>query len=267
MARLGSGGPTTARGLSGMESVTILRALLRRRLLFGLGVVLAVAVGVLGAYSVSLSPPGAKSKTVTAGFASQRVLVDTPTSLVADARAKGATSIVIRATILADLVESEAMRREIARAVGVPLAKLGTISSTTAVPQTESPLAKQVLEVTKPTQAYLVSVGLQAGQPILAIQTAAPDATAAARLARAATAALAAAGRRGEPARGPVKVERLGVAQVGVREAGGGKKKAAMAALMVLVLWSAALVAADGIARRRRLSGGASFPNGISLPR
>jgi hypothetical protein len=250
-----------------MESVTILRALLRRRLLFGLGVLLAIAVGVLGAYSVSLSPPGMKSKTVTAGFASQRVLVDTPTSLVADARAKGATSIVIRATILADQVESAAMRREIAKAVGISSAELGAISSTTASAQTESPLAKQVLEVTRPIQPYLVSVGLQAGQPILAIQTAAPSAAAAARLARAATVALAAAGRRGEPARGLVRVERLGTAQVGVRQAGGGKKKAAMAALVVLVFWCAALVAADGIRRRRRLPEGASFPSGISLPR
>jgi hypothetical protein len=250
-----------------MESVTILRALSRRRLLFALGVLLALGAGLLGAYRVSLLPPGAQSKATSSGFASQRVLVDTPTSLIADARAKGATSIVIRATILADLVESDRMRSAIAHEVGVSPEAIGAIASTTASPQTESPLAKQVLEVTQPAQPYVVSVGLQAGQPILSIQAVAPNARGAARLVRATTTALAAAGRRAVPARGQVKIEPVGSAQVGTKEAGGGKKKAALAALAILVLWCAALVAADGLARRRRPVGGASFPSGISLPR
>jgi hypothetical protein len=239
-----------------MESVTILRALSRRRLLLGLGAILALTVGLLGAYRVSIFPPGLKSKTTTAGFASQRVLVDTPTSLVADATAKGATSIVIRATILADLIESDAVRRAIANELRVEPDQVGAISSTTASPQTETPLATQALEVTRPTQPYVASVGLQAGQPILAMQTIAPDAAGAARLMRATTAALAAAGHDAAPARGPVEVERLGAAQVGTKQAGGGKKKAAIGALMVLVLWSVALVALDGLSRRRRLPRG-----------
>jgi len=238
-----------------MESVTILRALSRRRLLVGLGVVLALAIGLLGAYRVSVLPPALKSGATTAGFASQRVLVDTPTSLVADATPEGATSIVIRATILADLVESDGMRRAIARRLGVPPSEVGAIASTTASPQTETPLATQALEVTRPTEPYVVSVGLQAGQPILAMQTIAPDAGGAARLMRATTTALVAAGHAAAPARGPVEVERLGAAQVGVKQVGGGKKKAAIGALIVLVLWSAALVALDGISRRRALSG------------
>jgi hypothetical protein len=239
-----------------MESVTILRALSRRRLLFGIGVLLALAVGLLGAYRVSLFPPGMESKATTSGFGSQRVLVDTPTSLVADARAKGATAIVIRATILADLIESDGVRRAIARDVGVPPTEIGAISSTTASPQTETPLATQALEVTRPAQPYVVSVGLQAGQSILSIQAIAPDAHGAARLVSATTTALAAAGRRAALARGAVKVERLGSAQVGARQSGGAKRKAALAAFVVLVLWSAALVAADGLARRRRLPPG-----------
>ncbi len=235
-----------------MESVSILRALTRRPLLFGLGLALALAVGLLAAYQVSSSPPFLTSKTTSSGFASQRVLVDTPESLVADAQAKGASAIVIRATVLADLVTSEPLQRRIARALGVAPEEVGAIASTIAVPQTESPLAKGVLEVTRPSEPYVVSVGLEAGQPILAIQASAPDSRAAARLMAATTVALAAAGRRAAPARGPVRVERLGAPQVGTKQVGGGKKKAALAALAILVLWCIGLVAADGVARRRR---------------
>ena len=56
-----------------MESIGILRALLRRPWLLALGCLLALAVGVLGAYRVSLLPPGVQSRNVTAGFARQRL--------------------------------------------------------------------------------------------------------------------------------------------------------------------------------------------------
>ncbi len=247
-----------------MESVSILRALSRRPLLLGLGALLAVAVGLLAAYQVSLLPPGVQGKATTAGFAQQRVLVDTPTSLVADAKAKGASAIVIRAAVLADLISSDGVRAEIAREVGVAPGAVGTISSTVASPQTESPLAKQVLEVTRPVEPYVISVGLEAGQPILSIQTVAPDPHAAARLISATTTALVRAGRGAAPARGPVRVERLGSAQVGARQAGGSKKKAALAASAIFILWCVALAAADGIAHRRRLAGDWESGSGVS---
>ena len=233
-----------------MESVGILRALTRHPLLLGLGAALALAVGVLTAFGVSAAPPFLTSKATSAGYATQRVLVDTPQSLIADARAKGAPAIVIRATILADLVSSDRMRAAIARDLALHPTEIGAISSTISVPQTESPLAKQVLEVTAPTEPYLVSVGLEAGQPILSIQAVAPDARAAAGLATATTTELARAGRAGAPARGPVKVRRLGAVHVGTRQTGGSKKKAAVVALAVFVLWAFAVAAADGIARR-----------------
>lgn len=229
-----------------MESVSILRALSRRPLLLGLGALLAVAVGLL---------VGLHGKATSAGFAQQRVLVDTPTSLVADAKAKGASAIVLRAATLADLISSDGLRAEIAHRVGVEPAEVGTISSTLASPQTESPLAKQVLEVTRPAAPYVISVGLEAGQPLIALQAVAPDSQGAARLIKATTTVLAETGRRAAPARGPVMVERLGAAQVGVRQAGGGKKKAVLAVLMIFLLWCVALAAADGIARRRPAGG------------
>jgi hypothetical protein len=256
-----------------VESVSILRALTRRPLLLALGALLALAVGLLGAYRVSSAPPFLESKMTSVGYASQRVLVDTPESLIADARAKGATSIVIRATVLADQLSSDDVHAAIARRLRVKPDEIGSISSTTAIPETESPLAKQVLEVTKPTQPYVVSVGLEGGQPILAIQAAAPDPRRAAQLMSATTTALAAAGRDAVPARGPVRVVRLGGADVGVKQAGGGKKKAAIGAAAVFVLWCVALVAADGVARRRRMSSwdgepvDASFSGGASFPR
>jgi len=249
-----------------VESVSILRALTRRPLLLALGVALAIAVGLLAACRVSSSPPFLASKATSSGFAGRRLLVDTPESLIADAQAKGATAIVIRATVLADLLTSEAMQARIARAIGVAPSEVGAVASTIAVPETESPLAKQVLEANRPIAPYTVSVGLEAGQPILAIQAVAPDPRGAARLIAATTAALAAAGRNGGPARGPVRVVRLGAAQVGARQAGGGKKKAALAALAVLVLWCGGLVAADGVARRRRAGSAGAWAGESGAP-
>jgi hypothetical protein len=239
-----------------MESIGILRALLRRPLLLVLGALLALAVGVLASYRVSLLPPGLQSRMASAGFARQRLLVDTPTSLIADARAKGAPAIVIRTTILADQMEGDGVRAALAEKMGVPPGAIGVISSTTATPETESPLAKQALEATRPSEPYVVSLGLEAGQPILTVLATAPDADAAAALARATTTSLTAAARRASPARGAVRVERIGAAEVGSKQVGGGKKKAAIGVLLILAIWCSAIVLADGARRRRRRSHG-----------
>jgi hypothetical protein len=238
-----------------MESIGILRALLRRPWLLALGCLLALAVGVLGAYRVSLLPPGVQSRTVTAGFARQRLLINTPTSLIADARAKGAQAIVTRSILLADLMEGDAARSALARRLGIDPGEVGVISSTTALPETETPLATKALEATRPANPYLVSLGLEAGEPILSVLATAPEAHAAAALARATTAELTAAAQRATPARGPVRVEEIGAVAVGTKEAGAGKKKAAIGAVVVFVLWCIALVAADGVWRRGRAPG------------
>jgi|SRR5689334_4614532 len=243
-----------------MESIGILRALLRRPWLLALGLLLAFAIGLTGAYDVSLFPPGVKSRTATAGFAHQRLLINTSTSLIADARAKGAQAIVTRAIVLADLMEGNAARAALARRLRVDPDEVGVISSTTASPMTETPLATKALEATRPTEPYLVSLGLEAGEPILSLLATAPDRGAAAALARATTAELSAAARRATPARGPVRVEEIGAAETGTKEAGGGKKKALIGAAVVFVLWCVALVAADGARRRGRAPGRSAQP-------
>ena len=123
------------------------------------------------------------------------------------------------------------------------------------MPETETPLATKALEATRPVDPYLVSIGLEAGEPIISVLATAPQAHAAAALAKATTAELGAAARRGTPARGAVRVEEIGGVAVGTKEAGGGKKKAAIGAVVVFVLWCVALVAADGARRRGRVRG------------
>jgi hypothetical protein len=235
-----------------MESIGILRVLWRRRIAVGLGALLALLIGVLTSSAVSLSPPGLQSRTTVSGFAQEHVLVNTPTSLLADARAKGAASIETRAVLLSDLLASNEARTRMARGAGLRPAEIGVVGLGTAAPDVVTPLAEQAIQATQPHTPYLVTVSEGPSLPILSVLATAPEEKAAARLAGAATATLASLAREAPTAGGDLKVERLGEEQTGSKVVGARKSKAAIAALLVFILWCTAVVVLDGFLRRRR---------------
>ncbi len=235
-----------------MESLGIIRVLGRHRIALLLGGLLALFVGIGALYQISLAPPALKSRATSSAHALERVLVNTPTSLIADARARGATSIVVATTLLGDLLASDEARAEMAREAGLRSAEIGVISPARAAPVVVTPLTEQVLPLTKPSQPYLVSVSAAPGLPILSIQANTPDVRSAARLARAATATLSTVARDSPVVGGSVRIERVGKAAIGSTSLGTGKAKALILALLVFALWCTAVIVFDGIGRRRR---------------
>lgn len=226
-----------------MESVGILRALWRRWILVGFGLALAI-----GSFAFLVYGRGGAS---TSGFAVERVLVDTPKSLVVDADAKGAEAIVTRAQLLGSLIASDEARTATARAAGLRPAALGVIAPGTTAPVALTPLAEQALEVTKPTQPYIVTVSEDPRLPILTIYATAPNPKGARRLADATAKTLTSLGREAVVVGDDLAVKSLGEAEAGTKSIGTGKLKALIVSVVLLVLWCTLIVVFDGLSRRR----------------
>lgn len=241
-----------------MESGGILQVLWRRRIALAIGLLLTLAVGIHGLYQVSPLPPALHSRTISSGYALQHVLIDTPTSLVADARARGADSIAIKAAVLAGLATSEPAREEIARAIGRRPDEVAVVSQSAMAPQTPTPLSEQAVEVTRPKAPYIVTFGESPTLPVLSIWATAPDAGAAAKLAAAATATLAPAVRRDLVSGGGVRIEPQGPAQTGTRNIAPKPAASLLKALILLIAWCTAIFLLDGSRRRRRGQAGSS---------
>ena len=121
-----------------MESLGILRSLWRHPIALAVGVVLALAVGAMAHYEVTLSPPSLKSRALESGYAQEHVLVDSQTSLIVDAQAKDAESISTRAIILSDLLADDAAKerrpvRRVSRRMKSPSSASARRSRTSAL--------------------------------------------------------------------------------------------------------------------------------------
>jgi len=234
-----------------MESVGILRALWRRRLLVSLGALLALAMAVFAVYRVSPASLSLQARTASSGYALERVLIDTPTSLAADADAKGADSIANRAALLGALLASDEARATMADKLGLRPSQIAVIGAADALPQVPTPLATKAIEVAKPHEPYSVVVDADPSLPILSIYAAAPDARKAEGLADQAIAALHPLAAATLPAAGDVKIERLGRVEAGTKTVSPSKAKALAVGLMVFLIWCIAIIVLDSLLLRR----------------
>ena len=215
-----------------MGFVALLHVLWRRRIAVLVGLVAAVAIGVVG---IKMKGPPTATTSV-----SSKVLIDTPQSLVVSAKAPGAPTIYQRARVIADLMPTESAEAEIARraqlGVADEVAVLGP--GVAAPPLVISGIAEQAAEVVRPIAPYLVSVEVTPGLPILTITAVGADRD---------TAVARAAPGGGDS----VKVETLGAPTVAIKTSG-GRKTIAAAALFLFGAWCLAVVALDRPLRRRR---------------
>jgi hypothetical protein len=236
-----------------MESVGIIRVLWRRRLWVALGAVLSLALALSSLYQVSLGlPPSLQSQTTHSGFAWQRLLVDTPNSVLADAKARGAQGIASKAVLLGDLAEGDSARRQMAADVGVGVGEVGVIGPGSLTAAMVTPLATKATEVTRPHRPYLVSINEAPDLPILSVSATAPGPTAAAGLVRAAAGAIGSLSRQALGTGGEARIEPLGKVQASARVGGPRKAKALAMTAVLLLLWCIGVVLFDGVARRRR---------------
>jgi hypothetical protein len=169
-----------------MELVAILRILWDRRIVVALGVVVAVAAGMLAGRQSQGDAGGAS------GVGYLRMVLDTSDSQLVEAAPKGAESLPTRATLLADTLATDTGTSIVARAAGVPREHLVVLGpAATRTPVVDSPLVARVGEAAAvPAAPYVVDVIADGQTPIVLIGAQAPDRARAARLARAAAAGL-----------------------------------------------------------------------------
>ena len=174
-----------------MAFVTLLRRLLRHKILLALAAVAAIAVGLVMSFKVK-GPFNLESKQYSVGVASARILVDTPSSQIVDlgdpqpdkAPAVDIGTLSARAQLLASLMTSSPIKDDIARAAGVADGTLLTPSSTGAAGGGGA-LAGDISATSPEANILKASVPeLSSGSiPIIAVETQAPEADTAAKLA------------------------------------------------------------------------------------
>jgi hypothetical protein len=230
-----------------VESVTILRALWRRRIEVCLVAVLAIATGWALAYGMSFPP---KSRTYTVGVATTSILVDTPKSQVVEIDPKGSDTLASRANVLVNLMVDGEIKNAIARRVGLSPEQLIASSQAPADAAPATPLTAR-------SYAFMTSVALtsdMAELPIIRVETQAPNVKQAIKLANAAVTGLgdyldskAAAETVSDTRR--LRVRALGTAQGHDSTRGPGRMMALAAAIFVFLAGCAIILAMSALVR------------------
>jgi hypothetical protein len=240
-----------------MQLIIALRRLRRHHLALAIAVLLSAAVGILLTYRVSLGfPPHLQSKRYVVGVANERVLVDTPDSIVADLNPSGAASLSVHAQLLADLFASEPIRVAIAREARISVQNLAVIPPAVAgAAPVQSPLATATVP---PAQQATLTIGVDSTLPLVSIAAQAPNQTAANELADGAVTALQeylrsiATSQKIPISRQPV-IQALG-GQSGTSTEGPSRALGAGAALVVFGVACYMILFVDGIRARLRES-------------
>jgi hypothetical protein len=227
-----------------MGFVALLRVLWKRRVAVFVGLVAAIAIGVVG-----IKTKGAPTATTSA---TSKVLIDTPSSLVATAKAPGALTIYSRARVVADLMATEAAEAEISRRAGLGTGELAVLGPGAAAPPLViTGIAEQASEVVRPVAPYLVSVEVTPGQPILSITAIGADRATTIALGKAAVETLPTVAREAPGGGDSVRVETVGPPTIAITTSG-GRKTIALGTLVLFAFWCIAVVALDRPLHRRR---------------
>jgi hypothetical protein len=235
-----------------MGTIKLAQALRRRRLALAVGAALALLIAIAGVYKVSLAPPGLASKEATTGFATQRLLIDTPDSLLGDSYPLGSTGAAFRASYLGNLVGGEATHDAVAARMQLDPAEIAIVGSGAAPPGTMSPAAIKAVEASPPLQKYVLSYNEVPGLPLLNVFATAPTEAAARALARSGGEALAQTAAEGGPATSSARIRRIGWLSSGAKASGPRKSQALVMAVVFFIFWLFAVLAVDRVLRARR---------------
>jgi hypothetical protein len=238
-----------------MEAAKVLRQLWRHRAFVAVGVALALVVGILIAYKVTLGvPPKFESRQYTVGVATAEVLVDSPSSQVADLGGGNVrtdvTALTARARLLANLMAASPLKDEIARRAGVDPRTF--VASAPSIEPSQKP---STLE-SSPTgpRANVLTVYFNETLPIITADAQAASESVAARISTAAVAELgeylkSVAALDKVPDARKLVVDPLGQARFGTVQRGARKLYAILAFALVLALWCGAIVLTTTLAR------------------
>lgn len=233
-----------------MELSEIFRTLRARRFATAFVVVLALAA----AAGVKLT-----SHSVPTGAATLQILVDSPSSELANL-SQDPAPLISRAAVFAQVMTSDAVLREIAKAAGVPPRQLtaqGPFSGSGQVLDTITPAEARSSQLVAEKAPYRLTFLAQQDQPVITVSVQGPTALAAARIADAVytgvQAYVTSAQQAGAtPEQHKVTLRALGPAQAGTVNNGSATTLMAAALLGVLVLGFLLIVGAEGLRRRDR---------------
>lgn len=240
-----------------MDLITALRALWRGRLFVVLGLIVSIAIGVVVAYKVTPRiPPKLESRQYTVALGTVNVLVDTPDSQVIDLSPSGADAVGTRASLLASLISTSPIKSAIAARVGIPTDKL-VVLGPQAGAGTTAPTGAAAAVAASGRKAQIISIRTDASLPVISIDTQAPTAEAAIRLADGAAAGLkdylkTVVESQKVPASRRLVLRQLGAPEIGISVRGPRKAYGAVLAVFLLLLFCAVIVILPGIVRALR---------------
>ena len=238
-----------------MRPVTVSRLLGNRRIVVGLGAVVAIAAAVYAIVGLhqSSGPPVAN--------AAAQVLLDTNDSQVVAAGSEGVVTLPVRATLVADLMASDQLTTLVAREADIPASHLEVIDpSSMAGPAFLTPLVTKAapfaLDGTSPYVVSLMTDELMSDNPtqIITVETQAPDETRAKTLADAAISVLRSvfATQRAGQVSGFVVRTVLPPHRIVLPHRSRRVVYALVGAIVIFVFWYGATLLASGLARRVR---------------
>jgi hypothetical protein len=163
-----------------MQLYVILNELWRRRIVVGIALIVSVFLGLMLAFQVRPGlPPKLTSRAHQIGVASTRVLINTPSSIVADLNPAGGASLSTHAQLLGNLLSSDQVHNAIAKSAGLAPTDL-TIAPLAVGGVVQTPLA---VTAPAPVGGSSVSVNADPLLPLITISATAPTPTQAAALA------------------------------------------------------------------------------------
>jgi hypothetical protein len=249
-----------------MTAVSVLRELWNRRLLVAVGLALALAVATLMAFSVSGMPPDFKSRQYNVGIASAAVLIDSPSSQVADLGGGGEAgpqadvgSLSARARLLANLMATSPLKDQIAQRAGIAPSTLIARAPAGAgvAPDPVTPLSTGSTISPSDPRANILTITVNETLPILSADSQAPDESTAAKISAAAVAELprylkSVASTDRVPDAQQLVVKPLGPARYATVQHGPRRLFAIAAAIVLFCLWCAGILVISGFARAWR---------------
>ena len=229
-----------------MELFAAAALLWRHRLLVVTGLVLAIAAG----WKLTSGP------TTSFGAASAQVVLDTPTSQLADVQPVGGDTLPGRAFVLADLAATNDLSAKIAQRAHVNPKDLAIKAAYRAAPPKPTVLPTRALEVAWADPAkYVLAIQGVDDLPLIGIDASAPTAKDAVRLTAAAVEVLKSepSAYSGVPDTQPFTVDAIGPIHSRTQVNGPRRAVGAAAALFTFVLWCFGVMVLASIVRAIRV--------------
>lgn len=259
-----------------MTAVAVLRELWNRRLLVAVGFALALMLGMLMVFNVSLGlPPQFESRQYEVGVASAGVLVDSPSSQAVDlgtAENKAdLTSLSTRARLLANLMATSPLKDRIAKTAGVDPEVLIARAPTIGPGSTPSAVEAGSNARASDPGATVLSVYVNEVLPIITADAQGPTPAVAARISSAAVTELQAflksvAATDAVPNARQLVVEPLGPARAAADLRGPRRLFAVAGFLFAFALWCTGIVVSSRLVRAWRAAEAAEPPAAGSPP-